>query len=254
LRHDVHGAILEQPCPAYRDDDGRPVATEPAAVIEDLDALSPAAQRWLGEAMSEGRYLPPGASEPHPFEARVIACARCSPEELLARGADPILIERLGAFTLRVPPLRERRDELPDLAARSLATIARAWGVAPPALSDDAVRAVVAAPWEGNLRELRAVLERAWMGVGRTVTAASLAAARATPTRAAVEPAPASLATPDDDARLAASERTHVERVLRQTDFHISAAARLLGISRSKLYDRVHLWGLDLAAMRAASV
>lgn len=223
-------------------------------LIEDLDALSPAAQRWLGEAMSEGRYLPPGASEPHPFEARVIACARCSPEELLARGADPILIDRLGAFTLRVPPLRERRDELPDLAARSLATIARAWGVAPPALSDDAVRAVVVAPWEGNLRELRAVLERAWMGVGRTVTAASLAAARATPTRAAVEPAPASLATSDDDARLAASERAHVERVLRQTDFHISAAARLLGISRSKLYDRVHLWGLDLAAMRAASV
>ncbi len=65
---------------------------------------------------------------------------------------------------------------------------------------------------------------------------------------------PDARATPDDDARLAASERAHVERVLRQTDFHVSAAARLLGISRSKLYDRVHLWGLDLAAMRAASV
>lgn len=229
-------------------------ARDGALLIEDLGALSPAAQRWLGEAMSEGRYLPPGASEAHPFEARVIACARRSPEELLAAGADPTLLDRLGALSVRVPPLRERRDELPDLAARSLDTIARAWGVAPPALSDDAVRAVVASPWEGNLRELRAVLERAWMGVGHTVTAASLAAARATPTRPAAEPTPDARATPDDDARLAASERAHVERVLRQTDFHVSAAARVLGISRSKLYDRVHLWGLDLAAMRAASV
>lgn len=222
-------------------------------LIDDLDALSPTAQRWLGEAMSEGRYLPPGASESRPFEARVIACARRSPEELLARGADPTLLDRLGAFTVRVPPLRERRDELPDLAARSLALTARAWGVAAPTLSDDAVRAVVAAPWEGNLRELRAVLERAWMGVGHTVTAASLAAARATPARPAAEPSP-DAGEACDDARLAASERAHMERVLRQTDFQVAAAARLLGISRSKLYDRVHQWGLDLAAMRAASV
>lgn len=221
-------------------------------LIEDLGALSPAVQRWLGEAMSEGHYLPPGASETHPFTARVIACARRAPDELLAQGADPTLLDRLGALTVRVPPLRERRDELPELAAETLATIARAWGLAPPTLTDDALRAVVAAPWEGNLRELRAVLERAWMGVGHTVTAASLAAARATPTRPAAEPIPEAGATPDDDARLAASERAHVERVLRQTDFHVSAAARLLGISRSKLYDRVHLWGLDLAAMRAS--
>lgn len=224
-----------------------------ALLIEDLAALSPAAQRWLGEAMSEGRYLPPGASETHPFEARVIACARDAPEELAAQGADPTLLERLGALTVRVPPLRERRDELPELAAQTLDTIARVWGVAPPTLSEDAVRAVITSPWEGNLRELRAVLERAWAGVGHTVTAASLAAARATSARAAVEPI-ADAPEDRDDARLAASERTHVERVLRQTDYQVSAAARLLGISRSKLYDRVHLWGLDLAAMRAASV
>jgi DNA-binding NtrC family response regulator len=222
-------------------------------LIEDLEALPLEAQRWLGEAMSEGGYLPPGASEAHTFEARVIACARHSPEELRARGADPVLLDRLGALAVHVPPLRERRHELPELAAQSLATIARVWGVAAPALSDDAVRAVTAAPWEGNLRELRAVLERAWMGVGHTVTAASLAAARATP-RSVATPLPDAREAPDDDARLAASERAHVERVLRQMDFQVSAAARLLGISRSKLYDRVHLWGLDLAAMRAASV
>jgi transcriptional regulator of acetoin/glycerol metabolism len=226
-----------------------------ALLVEDLSALEPAAQAWLRDAMRRGRYRREGGAEELAFDARVIACDRAELAALRASGrVDPGLLDRLSVVTVEVPPLRARSWELLDVARGVLAEVARVWGKSPPEITEDAARALLAHDWPENLRELRAVLERAWLGVGSTLSAASIAAARARPV-ASGAPLRAALAPEGprtDDARLDASERAHVERVLRQTDFKIAPAARLLGISRSTLYARVRSWRLDLDALRAA--
>lgn len=220
-------------------------------VLEDLSALDAPSQRWLCDAMTTGRATTPGGRGSRAFDVRVIACARCSPEALRA-SMHGELLDRLGVLTVEALPLRARRGELPTLARQVLDEIAAAWSLPAPALSDDAVRALTAMPWEGNLGELRAVLERAWLGVGQVITGSSLAAACVSPRATPATPR-ATFAATDGDARLASSERDHVERVLQQTDYKMSAAARILGISRSKLYARVNAWRIDLDARRSTA-
>lgn len=222
-------------------------------VLEDLSALDDASQRWLCEAMTTGRATSPGERVARAFDVRVIACARLAPEALRACPAmHGGLLDRLEVLPIEALPLRARRGELHALAREVLDEVAAAWSRPAPTLSDDALRALTAMPWEGNLRELRSVLERAWLGVGQVITGTSIAAACVSPGAA---PAPPALEVPParGDARLASSERDHVERVLRQTDYKMSAAARILGISRSKLYARVNAWRIDLDAMRSTA-
>lgn len=219
-------------------------------VLEHIDALDPEAQAWLREAMTRGRAARVGGVEAPPFDARVIACSRVGLGALREdAGFDDVLLDRLAVLSIEVPPLRARAWEVVELARAVLDEVARAWSRPPPRFDDDVARALVAHPWPDNLRELRAVLERAWHGVGDTITAASITAAmRAQTWRAAPEAAPANTGS----ARLSAHERAHVERVLRQSGFKISRTARELGISRSTLYARIHAWGIDLDAMRTA--
>lgn len=223
-------------------------------VIEELGGLDAASQRWLCEAMTEGRFSATDPSSHRGFSARVIACALRAPEALRESGAvDEALLDRVGVISVGLLPLRARRGELAALATAALRDIARSWGLAAPTLSEDAVLAITAMPWGGNFAELRAVLERAWLGVGSVVTASSIAAARRSTAPSVEAPVAALVEAEEPDARLASSERAHVERVLRQTEFKMSAAARILGISRSKLYARVNAWRIDLEAMRSSA-
>jgi DNA-binding NtrC family response regulator len=146
------------------------------------------------------------------------------------------LYYRLSVMPLRTPPLRERVEDIPELASVLLGRFARERGRANASLADDAVAALKAYPWPGNVRELRNVLERGLL-VSREecVHAADLRLAAARP------------ASPDagEDETLAGLERRQIEAVLRGTGGNLKAAAIRLGISSSSLYERIRRFGIE---------
>jgi DNA-binding NtrC family response regulator len=147
------------------------------------------------------------------------------------------LYYRLSVMPLHTPPLRERAEDLPDLARVLLRRFAQERGRPDVSLADDAVAALKAYPWPGNVRELRNVLERGLL-VSREerIHAADLrlGAGRVT------GPEPVE----DEDETLAGLERRQIQAVLRGTGGNLKAAATRLGISASSLYERIRRFGI----------
>jgi DNA-binding NtrC family response regulator len=139
-------------------------------------------------------------------------------------------------FGIALPPLRERREDVPLLARHFLDT--RRLGRAPMALDPAALGALVRYDWPGNVRELANVLERAQiLAEGGVITADDLPEG----VTAAAGPAAAAPESPDD---LEAIERRHVADVLGRSGGNKVRAAKALGISRRALYRLIHKYGL----------
>jgi DNA-binding NtrC family response regulator len=143
------------------------------------------------------------------------------------------LLYRLNTVEVRLPPLRERREDLPRLAALFLARSARRGGT-PRELTAAAMQALLAHPWPGNVRELEHVLERAsLLATGAAIDVDDLAL------RPRAEPS-ARL----DGMTLDQAERFLIERAIATHAGNVSEAARALGLSRSALYRRLTALGI----------
>jgi DNA-binding NtrC family response regulator len=175
------------------------------------------------------------------------------------------LFFRLSVIPLRVPPLRERLDDVPALAAHFLALYAAENDVPAKRLSPDAVRALQALPWRGNVRELRNAIERlAILGEGPVIDAGEVRALAGLATLAmpaAHAPAAgggagASLAL--EDVRAAGGliaarrefERRAIELALDATGGNVSQTAQVLGIERSNLHKKMQSLGLEARPSR----
>ncbi|MBI2189555.1 MAG: sigma-54-dependent Fis family transcriptional regulator [Acidobacteria bacterium] len=161
------------------------------------------------------------------------------------------LFYRLDVVEIKVAPLRQRREDIPYLTAAFVREIGarigkRLIGTTPPA-----ERWLIERPWDGNVRELRNVIERACiLAEGEFITERELAgsAMARTPTPAA---AGAGLSTSDqdaDDRSLSALERERIRQVLESTGGNKLTAARILGLSRRALYRRIERYGLEAEA------
>ncbi|RMH16890.1 MAG: sigma-54-dependent Fis family transcriptional regulator [Acidobacteria bacterium] len=189
-------------------------------VLDRVEALPLAVQPKLLHLLAESRYAPLGGIE-RAADVRFIAAG---PEDLAARVGRGLfradLFYRLEVLTFRLPPLRQRRADLPSLAGHMLADLARRFARPVPRLSDDALEWMARHPWPGNLRQLRNVLERAMIaGEGEVLNPP--------PPAGAGERRPASLAE---------VEKRQIERALAFTRGHQGRAAEILGISRKALW------------------
>jgi DNA-binding NtrC family response regulator len=147
------------------------------------------------------------------------------------------LYYRLSVMPLHTPPLRERTEDIPELARVLLQRFAQERGRPDVSLADDAVAALEAYPWPGNVRELRNVLERGLLVSREERIRAEdlrLGAGRL------VGPEPVG----DEDETLAGLERRQIQAVLRGTGGNLKAAALRLGISASSLYERIRRFGI----------
>jgi two-component system response regulator AtoC len=157
------------------------------------------------------------------------------------------LYYRLNVFELRLPPLRERRDDILPLSEGFVAEIGRTLGRPPAGVSREAREALFTYHWPGNVRELRNVLERAAILCDGGLIAAEHLSLR--PQRhegVAVSEVPLAPARSTEGAGdLKSVERAMVEKALQDTRFNKSRAAKLLGLSRAQLYVRMHRYGLD---------
>jgi len=145
------------------------------------------------------------------------------------------LFYRLSTIEISLPPLRERREDIPYLTARFIRECAARLNRPITGLTQSAERLLFDAPWPGNIRELRNVLERSCiLSEAGMITERDLA--RALTTKSAARGGDAD--EPSDD-RLSTLQRRQVERVLEETGGNKSEAARRLGISRRALYRRI---------------
>jgi transcriptional regulator with GAF, ATPase, and Fis domain len=176
------------------------------------------------------------------------------------------LFYRLNIVEIRLPALRERSEDITALATTFVRDCATRWNKPLGGLSDAALAMLVDARWDGNIRELRNVIERAsLLADGSLVTERELAPcmppvtplapadADAAPTAPAVAAAPFGAPASDPDADpplLSTVEREHILRALQHARGNKKAAARMLGVSRRALYRRLERLGLDSTISR----
>jgi NtrC-family two-component system response regulator AlgB len=196
------------------------------------------AQGKLLRLLEEHEYVRVGDTEPRSGNARVIAATHRDLRAAVSAGAfREDLFYRLNVVTVRMPSLRERREDIPALSGSIIADLSAQHRREPLELDPGAVAALSAYGWPGNLRELVNVLERAViLAAGDTITADLLPEEL----RAA---APARPADADTDESLEAAERRHIAAVLARHPT-LDSAARALGIDPSTLYRKRERYGL----------
>jgi DNA-binding NtrC family response regulator len=205
-------------------------------LLDEVAELEPFLQAKLLRLLDQRRFQRVGGTKELVLEARVVAATNA---DLAARVREGLFREdlyfRLAVVELRVPPLRERVEDLDALAHALLGAAAEEAGRPSLALSLAARQALHRHAWPGNVRELRNRLARAAvLAEGPTITAEDVFPGQ--------PPASASVETLAE-AREAA-EREHIRRVLLRCGGRVGEAARVLGIGRTTLWERVRRLGL----------
>jgi DNA-binding NtrC family response regulator len=210
--------------------------------LDEVGNLPLRLQPKLLTVLEQRKVTPVGANKSVPVDIRVIAATNLSHARLNDDAVfRPDLLFRLNTVEIVLPPLRERREDIPELAAHFLELYAKRYNREVPHLSPAATTALIAHDWPGNVRALRHAIERAViLGRGDTLEADdfSLDASGPRIAQAAV------VAAERDDLNLDRVERKLVEAALTKHGYNISLAANELGLSRAALYRRMEKHGL----------
>ncbi|MBT9492594.1 MAG: sigma-54-dependent Fis family transcriptional regulator [Paucibacter sp.] len=210
--------------------------------LDEVANLPLAGQAKLLTVLERRELTPLGADQAQPINVRIVSATNLDEPALFdAQRFRPDLLYRLNTIVLRVPPLRERRDDVPLLLKHYLDHYAAQYGKPQRSCSAAALAAAQSHDWHGNVRALRHACERAViLAPGAQIEAADLALQHAGPAPVAspaAEPAPAPLP-------LSELERGALVEAMRSAQGNISQAARLLGLSRAALYRRLEKYGL----------
>ena len=204
--------------------------------LDEIANVSLKQQAKLLRVLESGELQRVGSSRTLKVDVRVIAATNADlPREVAEGRFREDLLYRLNTVEIRLPPLRERRDDVPALAAHFLREQAGRYNKPAADLAPGAMRALLDHPWPGNVRELRHAVERAvLMAQGPAVTEEDLA----------LQPPRGAAAVSLGDLTLEDAERLLIQRALARHDGNVSRAAEALGVSRSALYRRLQYYGL----------
>lgn len=212
--------------------------------LDEIGDMPAELQTRLLRVLSDGRFYRVGGREPIEAGARVIAATHQNLEERVRQGLfREDLFHRLNVIRLRLPPLRERREDIPLLARHFLAKSAKSLGVETKRLSAAALEALVTAPWPGNVRELENLCQ--WLTVmspGQTIEPADLPVELRVP--AATPPASewTTFLASAADALLVRHPGSTWERLSRE--FESVLIRRALAASGGKRIEAAHLLGI----------
>ena len=209
------------------------VADGGTVFLDEISDISLKTQTDLLRVLQEKEIQRVGGTQSIKVDFRCVAATNKNLEDLVKAGTfRPDLYYRLKVFAIDLPPLRDRREDVPLLADHFVRKLATAMNKPVPTLSPQAVDLLLAYDWPGNVRELENAIERALV-IGREPE---------------IQPAdfPFQL-QPSSQAgghTLEEVERVHIERVLRETEGNLSRAARILDIDRTTLYNKLRRYGL----------
>ncbi|TAJ23505.1 MAG: hypothetical protein EPO68_02900 [Planctomycetota bacterium] len=208
-------------------------------LLDEIGELPLSLQARLLRVLQEREFRRLGGHADLPLRARVIACTNRDLEAEVARGAFRAdLYYRLNVMRIRVPALRERREDIEPLIEHFCLRACTEAGLAAPALAPADIERLRQAPWPGNVRELQNAIERLVL-LGPD---AELAQSPGNPAVSEVEAAaPQSRldALAESDLSLEAMERALIRHVLGRTSGNRSRAARVLGVDRTTLYSKL---------------
>jgi two-component system nitrogen regulation response regulator NtrX len=213
--------------------------------LDEVGDMSLAAQAKLLRVLQEGVVTRIGGSKAIQVDVRVLAATNKDLGEEIAEGRfREDLLYRLNVVEIHVPPLDERRGDIPDLVAHFTGQIAAGTGATARGFDEEAVRRLQRRSWPGNVRELRNAVERLLiLAPGKEVTAADVERI---------------LPGEDDDGSLGGdaggahtfesfkqeAERNFLVQQLREHDWNVSETARELKMPRSNLYKKIERYGL----------
>jgi len=220
------------------------VADRGTVFLDEIGDMDTQVQASVLKVLEEKRFRRLGDVKDRSVDVRLIAATHHDLRTLVGeRRFRQDLYYRISALELRVPPLRERRADIPVIAAMLLERLARDLGQPIVSMSGDAESALMRYEWPGNIRELRNVLERALLRMhGSILDARSLDFGA--PQVSVASNVVRRSGTLDE------VERDYIEQVLRDENGAIDRAADRLGVSRSAVYYKARKHGIEISKIR----
>jgi two-component system, NtrC family, response regulator HydG len=209
------------------------VADGGTVFLDEISDISLKTQTDLLRVLQEHEIVRVGGNQPIKVDFRCIAATNKNLDLLVKAGTfRPDLFYRLHVFCIDIPPLRERREDIPLLVNYFLNKFCMATSRPVPQLAAEALDLLIRHDWPGNVRELENAVERA------------LVVGRGPEIRASDFSFPFQADEPKSGRTLDDVERAHIERVLRETQHNMSRAARILDIDRTTLYNKLRRYGV----------
>jgi two-component system, NtrC family, nitrogen regulation response regulator NtrX len=226
-------------------------AHEGTLFLDEIGDMPLAMQAKLLRVLEQGEVERIGGDKPVKVNVRVVVATHRNLEEQVKQGGfRQDLFHRVFVFPVVLPPLRERPEDIPALARHFAAQIAKQNNWKDVTFFDDAMQALQAHSWPGNIRELRNVVERLLLfAEDNTITAATVEAAlpRQAGAAAAVS---LDLGSGALASRVEEFERQVILEEIKRQNHHITNAAKALGLERSHLYKKCQQLGIDVREMR----
>jgi DNA-binding NtrC family response regulator len=210
--------------------------------LDEIGETTPATQVKLLRVLQTREVIPVGATDPQPIDVRLIAATNRDLDEEIKRGTfRGDLFYRLNVIALQLPPLRERREDIPLLAEHFLHRSGEQAKEEPKRLSPTAIEVLQSYDWPGNVRELENALERAVI-----LTRGAVIDVNAFPDRVVERKSrPLISDAPPPNPTLDAVERAYIMWVLQSEGGNKTRAADILGIDPSTLYRKLSRYGVE---------
>ena len=222
---------------AVTDREGRFAAAEGGTIfLDEIGDLDINSQVKLLRVLQEHTYEPLGDTRTRRADVRVVCATNADLNDMLRKGTfREDLYYRINLITVTLPPLRERRDDIPLLVDHLLRKVCKAAGRELPTVTEDAMELLKDQPWPGNIRQLANIVERTLLVTpGDTLDARDFQAQGLSPE---VHPDP-------NPGRLKSREKTEIENALTEAGGNLTRAAALLGVTRQTLYRRLAKYNL----------
>ena len=208
--------------------------------LDEIGEMAYGLQAKLLRVLETGEYIKVGDTKPTKIDVRIVSATnRNLKEEIANSNFREDLYFRLSVFHLHLPPLRERREDIPELAAAFLKFFAAKMGKQVKGFAADCQAWMQSYAWPGNVRELRNVIERALITCDDYITLDDMPLDFRSSTLSGS-------ATDGDDFELAEAEHRHIQRVLQYTKGNKAEAARLLKIGLATLYRKIEEYGINI--------
>ena len=214
--------------------------------LDEVGDMSLAAQAKVLRVLQDGVVTRIGGSKPIEVDVRVLAATNKNLETEIAEGRfREDLFYRLNVVPIHVPPLRERREDIPLLVAHFTNVLTKREGVAPRSFAPEAVERLTHLDWPGNVRELRNTIERLLiLAPGPRITGEDVSrlVGKRDPEQAGLG---SLLECKTFEEFKHAAERAFLLAKLRELDWNVSETARALDMPRSNLYKKIERYGLS---------
>jgi DNA-binding NtrC family response regulator len=238
----VRGAFTD----ARQDRKGRFETADGGTIfLDEVGDLDPVSQVKLLRVLQEKTYEVLGDSRPRAVDVRVVAATNRNLLEMVPAGTfREDLLYRLNLITIELPPLRERRGDIPLLVRHFVADAARRYGRPALEVARDALRVLEGLPWPGNVRQLRQVIERAALVSPRDVLTPDDLRIGIAMERGDAGAVDGTALPAVGTMTLDQLERAMILKSLQHHDGNVSRVAESLGLSRASLYRRFEKYGI----------